>query len=370
MLICISIISFVTVLSYSLLLYLFFKGISFSEQNTQAILKASIKSSLIIAFRNEEQNLTSLIEDIGKQSYKISEVIFVNDHSNDKGSDIVLNAINKYPNLKLLNLPDCESGKKAALYYGVKQAVGDVLLFTDADCSLKPFWAESMLNTLKLTKSKLTAGPVDMINKKGFFNALQNLEFLSLTGSTAGGFGAGIPFICNGANLAVDRDVFLNYFKTLGNNYASGDDVFLLHTVKKNHKVSFCYNPNAIVETLPQKSFKDFLLQRVRWAGKARGYHDRVSVLISALLLIVNLILILLLIFAAFEYRLLLIFGTAILIKTIFDILFMNKVLKFYKKQNLLKYIFLLQILYPFYVVVVGVMGIFYKPQWKGRKIS
>jgi poly-beta-1,6-N-acetyl-D-glucosamine synthase len=360
----------VCVLSYVLLLVLFIKGERRLSKRITVVKKHSINASLIIAFRNEEQNLNLIIDDIINQSYKFNEIIFVNDHSTDKGCHIIEQSIKNIPEFKLIDLPAEYYGKKAALFYGAKQANGDVLLFTDADCRLKPLWAETMLKKMEESKSKLIAGPVDMIQGEGFFHALQNLEFLSLTGSTAGGFGAGIAFMCNGANLAVNKTVYFDCVNKNGDKFASGDDVFLLHSIKKKHAVSFCYNKEAIVKTKPQENLNKFILQRIRWAGKSVGYRDKISLLISALLLIVNFLLLFLIILSIIDYRHWTIFAIVFIIKLLTDIIFMNRVLLFYEKTYLLKYILPLQIVYPIYVIITGVSGLFFKPVWKGRKIS
>ncbi len=328
------------------------------------------KVSLIIAFRNEEQNLPSLIHDIKNQSYNLHEVLFINDHSTDQGFEIIKNQLKNNPILRLIDLDESHQGKKSALYYGAQQANGKILLFTDAGCRLNPYWAETMLNTIVLNNSQFVAGPVDFIERKGIFHGIQNLEFLSLIGSTAGGFAAGIPFMCNGANLAVNREIYFECVNKYGEKFTSGDDVFLLHKIKKQYKVSFCNNTNAIVKTLPQTNLKNFLQQRIRWASKAIGYQDTVSLLISLLLLATNLLLIAILILSIIDYRHLLMFSILFSIKALIDILFMSKVLKFFNKRYLIKYIALLQVFYPFYIVITGFMSIIIKPKWKGRKIS
>jgi glycosyltransferase involved in cell wall biosynthesis len=48
-------------------------------------------SSLIIACRNEINNLTNLLASIEKQTYKPDEVIFIDDNSTDETYDFLIN---------------------------------------------------------------------------------------------------------------------------------------------------------------------------------------------------------------------------------------------------------------------------------------
>ncbi|MBQ5571374.1 MAG: glycosyltransferase [Bacteroidales bacterium] len=88
--------------------------------------------SVIIACRNELQNLKSNLQYIVKQKYPEFEIIIADDNSTDGTSDYIAELAKTFPNVKLVE--NKESGKKSALSNGIRAASYEHLVFTDADC--------------------------------------------------------------------------------------------------------------------------------------------------------------------------------------------------------------------------------------------
>ena len=130
--------------------------------------------SIIIAARNEEGNITSLLNDIAAQSYQHIEVIVVDDHSQDATTEKVMQEM-KRDNRIRLSKNDGE-GKKQALTMGIKLAQGSIIIATDADCRVNPTWIESLLPYFSSPDSKMVFGGVS-ISAKSFFDDAQALEF-------------------------------------------------------------------------------------------------------------------------------------------------------------------------------------------------
>jgi glycosyltransferase involved in cell wall biosynthesis len=98
------------------------------------------KISVIIPARNEETNIEKLLKTLIKQSIELHEIIIVNDNSSDNTANIVEHFSKKSRKIKLINLleepPEGWTGKSWALWNGVKNSSGDLLLFLDADVEL------------------------------------------------------------------------------------------------------------------------------------------------------------------------------------------------------------------------------------------
>ena len=88
--------------------------------------------SVIIACRNELQNLKSNLQFIINQQYPQFEIIIADDNSTDGTSDYIAELAKTFPNIKLVE--NKESGKKSALSNGIRAASYEHLVFTDADC--------------------------------------------------------------------------------------------------------------------------------------------------------------------------------------------------------------------------------------------
>lgn len=325
--------------------------------------------SVIIAYRNEENNINETLQSLINQTYKGDyEILLINDHSKDKTST----TISKYKDKRIKNykLPNNKYGKKAALRLGVGYAKGEVLLFTDADCVVPSQWVEIMTNGILSYNVDMLCGPVVFRNSPSIFSSFFKLEFMSMTGSGASGFFINQPFMCNGANYAIKKDIFLKNINNLNEKYSSGDDVFLLHNIAKTGKVKFIKNNNLTIITQAPTSLQSFFSQRIRWASKTSGYKKPFAIYTTILLALMSLVLILLAILSIFLSNMWKLFLISFLVKSIIDTLFMIPVCKFYKQDDLAILTPILQFFYPIYVVTTAILSIFYKPYWKGRKIS
>jgi len=130
------------------------------------------------------------------------------------------------------------------------------------------------------------------------------------------------------------------------------------------------YSNQAIVSTWPQKSWKEFLHQRIRWASKADSYDEPVifSVLLGVWL--VNALLLIGMVAVFFDQRLLLPLLLLLGIKTFSEIIFLLPVTRFFKREPLLIYFPFLQPFHLLYIVIAGWLGKFGSYEWKNRVIS
>ena len=216
------------------------------------------KVSVIIAMRNEQEQVIHLLSELKKQIYPIDklEFILVNDHSTDYTLEFLENLA--IDNLRIVNMPNNIFGKKNAITAGVNEASGEIILASDADCSFSPLWVRTMVSYFANKNIKLVSGPVSFHKQKGIFLALQSLEFISLIGSGAGAIGVENAIFCNGANMAYRKADFLELNNFENDNTASGDDVFFLHSVKEKFKsaIAFAKDENAIVLTSAAQTAK------------------------------------------------------------------------------------------------------------------
>ena len=96
---------------------------------------SSGRVSAIVPARNEEAVIAACVESLAVQK-EISEILVIDDQSSDRTAEIVRALSNKYSNVRLLaasELPAGWVGKNHAVWTGAKEAVGEWLLFTDAD---------------------------------------------------------------------------------------------------------------------------------------------------------------------------------------------------------------------------------------------
>ncbi|MEA2041463.1 MAG: glycosyltransferase [Bacteroidota bacterium] len=325
--------------------------------------------SVVVAAKNESKTIKKFINSLTKQTLKKEhfELILIDDHSEDSTVQIAEQYSSSCSNIRIFKLPEGQAGKKEALNYGVQKAKFDLITFTDADC----LWHKDFLKTTvahyKQTQSTLILGPV-IFSDSGFLSRFQSAEFMSLTATTAGAANIGHPIMSNGANLTVEK----KFFGDLNRSYASGDDMFLLHKIKKpnRNKISFLLSKENTVQTSANPSVKAFINQRLRWASKYKGYTDFDTIFAGAIVFALNLLIVATALGAIFHSKLLALSGLILLSKSLADLILEWPLLQYYKKMYLLPYFILWIPLYPIYSVLVTILSLSGKSfWWKGRKL-
>ena len=136
--------------------------------------KIDSKVSVIIPARNEEDNLPFLLESIKSQSIEPYEIIVVDDMSTDKTYEIAAGYGVKV--IKNTELPDKWTGKSWALWNGVKESSGDILVFLDADVRLEPNTLKTLLVTRTESGGAISVVPYHKTQK--FYEKLSLVPYL------------------------------------------------------------------------------------------------------------------------------------------------------------------------------------------------
>ena len=352
---------------YLLLILKYYVG--WRKNNATGVSHFTPKVSIIIAMRNEQEQVIYLLSELKKQVYPIDklEFVLVNDHSTDSTLEVLENAA--IDNLRVVNMPDGMFGKKSAIAFAMKEASGEIILASDADCSFSPLWVHTMVAYFANKNIKLVSGPVSYHKQKGIFLGLQTLEFISLIGSGAGAIGVGNAIFCNGANMAYRKADFLELNNFENDDVVSGDDVFLLHSVKEKYKqaIAFAKDENAIVLTDVVQTAKSFINQRKRWTAKTSGYKDFSSISTSFLVLFANLSLLVLFVGSLYSVAYFQLFLLFYALKFTVDFLLLFPVLLFFKRRDLVKLIFPFELFYAIYIVLIVILSFTKSFEWKGR---
>jgi cellulose synthase/poly-beta-1,6-N-acetylglucosamine synthase-like glycosyltransferase len=359
---------------YFILIFLFTIG-WFRIKKSKSSIDSSIMASIIIAMRNEEASILFLLEDLKNQSYPFNkfEILIVDDHSKDMSFELVFNFRKSNPNIpiKLLTAKGC--GKKEAIKQAVYNSIGDVIITTDADCRIKSNWIASILAAFDNPKTQFVSGPVNYHKEKTLFEKIQSIEFLSLIASGAGAIGIKLPLMCNGANLAFKKNVFIEINGFEGNSkLASGDDVFLLHKIKKVYGASairFLKSRDAIVYTEALKVFNNLLRQRKRWVSKSTAYKDGFTITTGIVVALFNSLIIFSLFCGIINFRFLELVVYSIIFKVIIDFVLMFSVGSFLQRKSLMWIYLPIQLIYPVYTSLITFLAFFTKNEWKCRKI-
>lgn len=267
-----SVVSLLIQLYYYLFIFRKFATYKSIEKSGRSVLPISV----IIAARNERDNLKLHLPTLLNQSYSNFEVIVVNDCSWDDSLEVLEEFQKEYPHLKVVNIPEHDRfkhGKKFALTLGIKAAKNEHLLFTDADCSpLQPNWIQLMQSGFSENKEivlgfspyKKYISPLNaFIRFETFMTALSYFSF-ALSGK---------PYMGVGRNLAYKKELF---FRNKGfashMHLLSGDDDLFINEVATASNVELMVDKNSFVLSEPKKTWISYISQKRRHLSAGKLY--------------------------------------------------------------------------------------------------
>ncbi|MEZ5047896.1 MAG: glycosyltransferase [Chitinophagaceae bacterium] len=335
------------------------------------------KVSIIIPARNEENEIGKLLNDIISQYYpsELMEVIVVNDHSEDKTEQIVksFKGVNCITLKNEISNQFIQAYKKKAIEIGISKSTGTLIITTDADCSMEPYWLLSIVSFYERFKPKLIAAPVAYSNTSSWFEQFQSLDFLTMQGITGAMSYWRSGTMCNGANLAYEKEAFdaVNGFKHI-DHIASGDDMLLMNKIETQfpNQTHYLKCKASIVRTKPTDTLSAFFNQRIRWASKAAYFKDKRILSVLVFIFLYNLLFLLLFLFSFINPKYVVFLFTILAIKTIVEGFFISPLLSFFNDKKSLFILFFLQFLHIPYILISGFLGRFGKYTWKGRKVQ
>jgi cellulose synthase/poly-beta-1,6-N-acetylglucosamine synthase-like glycosyltransferase len=232
--------------------------------------------SVIIAARNESDNLYEHLPSILSQDYPQYEVIVVNNQSIDDSNWILTAFAHQFKQLKVVELsrsPHLKLGKKLPITLGIKAASYDHFVLNDADCQPQSTqWLKQIMNRLN-NKQQLVIGYSPFTKTKGFFNKLVRFDNAWMGASAFSYALAGHAFKANGRNLAYSKLLFqkVNGFKS---HYAisPGDDDLLLQDALQFSKINIAEDPTSFVRSAAPASWSDWLRQKAKYHISSARY--------------------------------------------------------------------------------------------------
>ena len=360
--------------AYVLLMALLVKG--WSQLGRCPPIKQTARVSVIIAARNEADNIGLCLQSLADQHYPRNrfEVLVVDDYSTDRTAATVEGFIRQNPEVDLhLIRQTGQTGKKAAIALALQQARGVYILTTDADCEVSPGWIAAMVSVMEGRQAVFVSGPVTFKDPAGLFQQLQDLEFMSLVASGAGSIGAGFPLMCNGANLGFSLEAYRSLQgDALRQKIASGDDVFLMLSMLNrfgSDKIAFARCRDALVFTRPAGTPVGFINQRLRWASKSRAYRNFLLILSAMIVFFMNAMMVFSLVAGIFTPRFLMWFLLVYLVKIFADLMVLTGFARFAQKPGLLWLVVPAEPLVAFYTTLVALAGQVVPARWKDRRV-
>lgn len=326
--------------------------------------------SIIIAARNEMDNLERNLIPILEQDYPEFEVVVVNDCSWD-GSQAWLEELQKtQPRLKVSQLIEQEkypTGKKFAITIGIKAAKYDQLLFTDADCEPSSNQWLHLMQSQFTTSKDIVLGFSPYRKQPGFLNRFIRFETLITAQFYLSMALMGKTFMGVGRNLAYRKELFFKHKGFASHQHImSGDDDLFVNEAATSTNTAIQIDPGAFVFTDAKKTFSSWSNQKSRHMSTGKYYktsHKRMLGTFYAAMM---------LFYALVAANLLVNIYAWPFVVGIFAVKFISQTIVFYlsgkklKCQSLAFGLLLLDFVYVFYLLIYGTKGYFTKnrKQW------
>ncbi|TAH42261.1 MAG: glycosyltransferase [Bacteroidetes bacterium] len=232
--------------------------------------------SVIICAKNEVLNLRKNLTGVLEQNYPDFEVIVVNDCSWDETGEYLEEMSKKYPHLKVVTLVEQEKyrhGKKFALTLGIKAAKNELLLMTDADCSVESKEWCSIMQSHFNTETEIVLGYGAYMKTKGFLNKLIRFDGFFIAMNYLSAALGGKAYMGVGRNLAYRRSLF---FRNKGfakhNHLFSGDDDLFVNSNSTSKNTAIEIDPKSFTVSEVKSGFSEWQNQKVRHMSTASHY--------------------------------------------------------------------------------------------------
>ena len=324
-------------------------------------------ATVIVAARNEESNIKRCLNSLGKLDYPEGklEILIVDDRSTDSTGNIIDEFISERENFCKI-IPDEPKGKMVgkvnALATAIREANGQIILTTDADCVVKPLWVKTIASFYQDDVGMVDSYTTQLANNS--FGGMQAIDFIYLLLVGGGTINLGIPISCIGNNMSFRKKAYdeIGGYEALP--FSVTEDFTLLRAIYKlkKYKILFPLEKDALVTSIPCPDFKSLYRQKKRWAVGGLGVPVR-GFIIMFWGYVANLAIVLTPLFYSPVWLYLVFFKIAIDLFVLYPI---------HQKMGItknLKYFFAYQIYYILYVLALPFIVLASrKVVWKGRE--
>ncbi|MCK9408621.1 MAG: glycosyltransferase [Bacteroidetes bacterium] len=356
-------------------IFFFYRGLSRLSAGSNRCLHTM---TVIIPARNEEQNIGNCLRSLMEQDYpkeKLS-IIVIDDQSTDRTSDIVRTLTLQSPFPVTLLRSDITSSirspKIRAMSLGIQHSLSDIIVTTDADCTVSPLWVAT-INTYFDENVGIVTGLTVYESRRersAIFYGIQFLDFISYTSIAAGAIGMGRVLVSNGSNMAFRIQAFdeSGGFDTLA-HINTGDDSLLAQKIvaDRRWKARFAYDDHAVVRTQPAATWKEVLHQRMRWVGQT-SYYPPYMMFFMICTFIMFILLTVWLPLSFFHWSIvpwLILAG-----KFSTDYFFMRKFTTLTHTTNAMRYFFQTAVIHIPFILLSTFGGYFFSFDWKDRTLT
>ncbi|MBX7046325.1 MAG: glycosyltransferase [Ignavibacteria bacterium] len=325
--------------------------------------------SIVVAAKNEEKIISKCISSLKELSYPKEnlEIFLINDKSTDTTKEIMLKETQGLDYFKVIDSSSENGsnlkGKANALDTAIKQAKGEFILGTDADCLVNKDWVQETIKYYD-DETAMVCGITYINFSQSVYHKMQALDWVYLQTLASASSGINMTLSCIGNNLSFRKETYEKLGGYGNIKFSVTEDLALMQEMHaKNYIIKYPINKNSLVETQACKNLDELFKQKRRWFRGGLKIN-MLGLLLGIEMYPVNLLLIFGLFFLNWKIYLLF-----LLIKMISEIVLISKPMSIYKFTSLYKYFIHFQFFFAFYGLALPWTFLFNtKIHWKDRK--
>jgi glycosyltransferase involved in cell wall biosynthesis len=231
-----------------------------------------MKVSVIIPIYNGDRDIPDLIQCLEAQTYprELVEYLLVDNNSSDRTLQLLQQAAANTA-IEIIPLTEAKiQSSYAARNLGIRQAKGDFIAFTDADCRPQPDWLKELIKPFNKSEIGLVAG--EIIGLPGT-TILE--KYAEKTEVLAAKFSLAHPFCPYGqtANLAIRKEAFtkVGLFRP---HLTTGGDADICWRILRETDWKIKFASKAIISHRHRDNLADFHSQWRRYGRSNLYLHE------------------------------------------------------------------------------------------------
>ncbi len=227
--------------------------------------------SVIVAARNEEESLGDCLASLYNLDYPADklELIIVDDGSTDRTPEIIASFVAHNPQLRSVTTAAPVGnlrGKTNAVARGIEISGGEILMFTDADCTVPPEWVRETVRSFD-DRTGIVGG-FTLLGAARAMEGMQTLDWIFLFAIASAAAGWNLPLTAVGTNLSVRRRAYDASGGYRAIPFSVTEDYALVQAIlrRTDYGIRYPLNPRCVVRSRACAGWGQLYRQKQRWS--------------------------------------------------------------------------------------------------------
>lgn len=256
-----------------------------STQWNKTQIQTHPKISVLIALRNEQQNLPALFEALKNLDYPTEklQILFGNDGSTDKSVPLIADFCRSNPHACWIDIQPTtlQKAKANVLMQLANRAEGDFYFFVDADMRFQPCLLQNYVAHYQPQYGGITG--TTLPDALGFWSGFQRIDWGLALGMGADVQRLGHSVTAMGNNMFISKQAYWSTGGYQNLPISVVEDFELYRAIRhKGYGFPILFCPEVLAATKPMHSVMGLLQQRKRWMAAGTKLSGVMQVVLLA----------------------------------------------------------------------------------------